>query len=163
MREIPHLGVIVASICVALLLMIVPLSNTLIWYRPVFPLMIIAYWAMFAPDYVSLGTAWFIGICCDVLMGTILGEHALALAIVIYVVLRAYMQLRMYSILQQSLFIGLLTGIYQVVLFCTEGFLGNLPNNLAFWSPIFTTVFCWPLLVLIVGNFQRRTSTTKAT
>jgi rod shape-determining protein MreD len=91
-----------------------------------------------------------------VLNGTLLGEHALALTIVTYFVLRMHSRLRMYPLLQQGLWVFVFVLFYQFTLFCIQGFLGSLPKTWLYWSSSFTSMLLWPWVSSIMGDYRRR-------
>lgn len=115
-----------------------------VWLRPAWVLMALIYWAMVEPEQINVGVAWLLGIFLDVLEGTLLGEHALALTVVIYVVVRMHTRLRMFPLIQQGISIFLLVLMYQFILFCVQGFLGELPNSWLYWSSSLTSMLLWP-------------------
>src|SRR5947207_1442246 len=121
--------VIISSILIALMLTMLPIPEWAIWLRPAWVLLVLIFWSYVMPYRVNLGTAWFVGICLDVLNGTLLGEHALALTIVIYLVVQMHSRFRMYSLLQQSLMVFLFVFIYQFIIFCIQGFIHDVPKN----------------------------------
>lgn len=152
-----HSGFIIfVSILIALILTLLPMPSWTIWMRPIWVFLVLAYWSMYLPYQVSVGIAWFVGIILDVLNGTLLGEHALALTIVIYVVVHMHSRLRMFGILQQSLSILLLALFYQTILYCVQGFIGALPQSKLYWSASFTSMLLWPWVYSILGSFRRR-------
>ena len=147
---------ILATVVVAFLLTLLPMPGWTVWLRPAWVLMILIYWAMMEPERVNVGVAWIVGIFLDVLEGTLLGEHALALTIVVYFVVRMHAQLRMYSILQQALWVFLFSLLYQVILFCTQGVIGDLPKTWLYWSSSLTTMLLWPWVFIILRDYHRR-------
>ena len=76
--------VIYASLVVALILMILPLPDWAQIYRPNWVALVLIYWSMALPGRVGLWFAFFCGIVLDTLLGTLLGQHALALVIIIF-------------------------------------------------------------------------------
>ena len=155
-KENQHWLVIPGSFFIAIVLTLLPMPAWTIWMRPAWVLMVLIYWAMVAPFRVNIGTAWVVGILLDVLNGTLLGEHALALTVVTYFVVRMHMQLRMYPLLQQGMWIFLFALIYQFILFCIQGFLGELPKTWLYWSSSFTSMLLWPWVFVIMQDYQRR-------
>ena len=109
--------VIPVSFVLAFMLTLLPMPGWAVWLRPAWVLMVLIFWAMSAPERVNVGTAWIIGIILDVLLGSLLGEHAFALTIVTYIVVRMYSRLRMFPLIQQGLSIFLLVFLYQFILF----------------------------------------------
>lgn len=132
------------TLVIAFILTLLPMPGWVVWLRPAWVLMTLTYWAMIMPDRVNVGTAWVMGIFLDVLEGSLLGEHAFALTIVIYFVVRMSSQLRMFPLIQQGLSIFILVLFYQFILFCIQGFLGALPNSWLYWSSSLTSMLLWP-------------------
>lgn len=149
--------IIFLSLVTALFLTLLPMPEWAIWLRPAWVLMMLIYWAITTPEQVNVGIAWICGIFLDMLEGTILGEHALAFVVIIYLVTRMYTRLRMFPILQQSFSIFLLVLLYQCIIFCIQGFIGSLPNSWLFWSSSVTSMLLWPWLL----SFLRSKTTVK--
>ena len=144
------------TIIFAFLLTLLPMPNWAVWLRPAWVLMVLIYWTMTKPEQVNVGVAWLVGILLDVLQGTLLGEHALALTVVIYLVARMVSRLRMYPLIQQGLSVFLLVLVYQFILFCIQGFLGSLPQSWLYWSSSLTSMLLWPWVFSIMRDSRRR-------
>jgi rod shape-determining protein MreD len=136
--------IIPLSFLIAFILTLLPMPSWTVWLRPAWVLMILIYWTIAAPLRVNVGVACVTGIFLDVLEGTLLGEHALALIVVIYLVTRMYSRLRMFLLLQQGMIIFFLVLLYQFILFCIQGFLGTLPTSWLYWSCSLTSALLWP-------------------
>src|SRR5690349_11353732 len=117
------------SLIIALILSLLPLPDWAIWGRPAWVLLVLMYWTIIAPYRINVGLAWSTGLLVDLLNGTILGEHALAFTLVTYFILRMHIRLRMYPLLQQSLSILFFVFIYQFIIYCIQGFIGQLPSS----------------------------------
>lgn len=152
-----HKGIVIpVTIIFAFLLTLLPMPGWTVWLRPAWVLMVLVYWVMMLPEYVNVGSAWITGVFLDVVGGTLLGEHAFALTIVIYLVTRLYSRLRMFPLLQQGLSIFLLVLLYQFILFGIQGFLGELPNSWLYWSSSLTSMILWPWVYSIIRACQLR-------
>lgn len=152
-----HKGIVIPiTIIFAFLLTLLPMPGWTVWLRPAWVLMVLVYWVMMLPEYVNVGSAWITGVFLDVVGGTLLGEHAFALTIVIYLVTRLYSRLRMFPLLQQGLSIFLLVLLYQFILFGIQGFLGELPNSWLYWSSSLTSMILWPWVYSIIRACQLR-------
>jgi rod shape-determining protein MreD len=143
------------TIIIAFLLTLLPMPGWAIWLRPSWVLMVLIYWTIANPEQVNVGIAWMIGILLDVLQGTLLGEHALAMTIVIYFVVRMVSRLRMYPLMQQGLSIMVLVLVYQSILFCIQGFLGSMPQSWMYWSSSLTSMLLWPWVAGIMRSSRR--------
>ncbi len=152
-RQWVTLGV---SLCLALLLMLLPLPIWLAAFRPAWVLMVLIFWALVLPGRISITLAWVMGILVDVLNGTLLGEHALALTAVIYLVSRFSNQMRMFSLFQQGMAVLCLVLGYLFILFCIQGFLGVLLEGWFYWLPALTSMVLWPWVFVILRDRYRR-------
>jgi rod shape-determining protein MreD len=142
--------IIPGTFVVAFILTLLPMPAWALWLRPSWVLMVLIFWAMAEPETINVGIAWIIGIFLDVLEGTLLGEHALALSLVVYLVVRMYTRLRMFPLIQQGFSIFFLVLLYQFILFCTQGFIGNSPNSWLYWSSSLTSMLLWPWVYSIM-------------
>lgn len=150
--------VISLSLIFALALAILPMPDWTVWLRPAWVLMVLIYWVMVIPDTVNVGIAWLTGLVMDLVNGSALGEHALAYAVIAYLVYRIHTQLRMYPVIQQGLAVMMFVFIYQFIMFFVQGFVGELPNSHLYWLSSVTSMFLWPWLFVLMGDCQRRFS-----
>jgi rod shape-determining protein MreD len=143
------------TLLLAALLSLLPMPDWTVWLRPAWLLMVLIYWTMSAPAQVSVGTAWFMGILMDLLTGTLLGEHAFAYTVVIYFVSKIHIRLRMYPSVQQGISILFFVLAYQFILYCIQGFIGNLPSSNLYWLSSFTSMLLWPWLFVLLKDSRR--------
>lgn len=148
--------IIPLTLIAALILTLLPMPQWAIWLRPAWVLLVIIFWNVALPDYVGVGTAWFVGILLDVLYNSALGEHALALTMVSYLVVKMHTRLRMFPLLQQGLSVFLLVTLYLFILFCIQGFVGDLPRGWLYWSSSVTSMLLWPWIFTIMNDCRRR-------
>ena len=144
------------TILFALILTLLPMPEWVGWFRPIWVLLVLIYWTMTLPYRVNIGVAWLVGMMLDILNGTLLGEHALALTLVIYLISRVHSRFRMSPMLQQGLTVGLLVMLYQFILFCIQGATGDLPRRWMYWSPALTSMLLWPWIFAILQDCRRR-------
>lgn len=147
-------SVIGATVVVAWVLAMVPMPTAAENFRPEWTLMVLAYWTMAMPQRVSIGWFWLTGLALDVLFGTLLGQHALALALCGWVVARLYLQVRVFPVWQQALVMVALVAMYEFVLFWTDGISGA-RSDLR-WGPVVTTAVLWPWVFLLLRRTRRR-------
>lgn len=146
---------ILISLFLAIILALLPMPEWTAWLRPAWVLLVLIYWAMNSPYRVSVGIAWSMGIVIDLLTGTLLGEHAVAYTLVVYLVSRIYIRLRMYPLLQQGLSIFIFVLLYQFILYCIQGFIGELPNSHLYWLSSITSMLLWPWLFVLLRDWRR--------
>jgi len=147
--------VLMASFGIALGLDLMPLPHWLAYWRPDWLALVLIYWGMALPDRVGLGTAWLLGLLLDVLTGTILGAHALALVLIAYVVQRFYLQLRAFPVWQQSFFLLFLLALYQLPLIWLLA-LGAQHQPILAWQTIISGSLMWPLIFASLRGMQGR-------
>jgi rod shape-determining protein MreD len=148
--------VIGLSIIIAMMLTILPLPDWAIWLRPQWVLLVMVYWCLALPERISVGIAWVIGLLLDVLLGTLLGQHALSLAVVAYFIVKFHPRIRLYPIWQKTLIVFMLSLIYLALLFWVQGLLGVLPNSWQFWLPALTSTLLWPWVFIILRDLRRK-------
>lgn len=147
---------IASSFLFALLISILPLPNWLKLLWPAWTPLILIYWVLVLPQRINLGIAWLLGLLLDGLYGTLLGEHALALAVVAYIVDHFHRQIRMFPVLQQAVSIFFLILAYQTLLVWIQGMLGLFENFYLFWLTALTSMLIWPWLYLLLHNLRQR-------
>lgn len=147
-------AIVAASVLFAWMLAMLPMPAWAAGFRPEWTLLVVAYWAMAVPSRFSIGWCWIAGLGLDVLLGTLLGQHALALALVGWVVARLHLQVRVFPVWQQALVVLALTGLYEFVLFWTDGISGA-PGTLH-WGPILVTAVLWPWSFAVLRGVRRR-------
>ncbi len=149
--QLSHSGsVITGSLLIAFAFNLLPWSVDWLWLRPDFLLLVTLYWAIYQPNRIGMGTAWWLGLLVDLTDGTILGQHALAYTTSIFVLL--LLQRRMFNFppwQQASHIIGFLL-IEQLVSVLIATFAGDDFHALKYFSSILTGALCWvPLWMLL--------------
>lgn len=147
---------IAATLLIAIMLAFLPMPDWANWFRPAWVLLVLMYWTIMTPYIVGVGVAWFFGIVLDLLNGTMLGEHALALSVVIYFVARIHIRLRMAPMMQQGISIMFFVLLYQFILYCIQGFIGELPTSYLYWLSSVTSMLFWPWLFVLLRDYRRR-------
>ncbi|MBV9576732.1 MAG: rod shape-determining protein MreD [Gammaproteobacteria bacterium] len=146
---------ILTTFVIAFVLALLPMPDWTVWLRPAWILLVLIYWAMTTPYRVGVGVAWMIGLIADLLNGTLLGEHALAFTTIIYFVSRMHIRLRMYPLLQQGISVLGFVLLYQFILYCIQGFIGNLPNSNLYWLSSITSMLLWPWFFILMRDGRR--------
>jgi rod shape-determining protein MreD len=149
-------GTIALSVVVALTLSILPLPEWALPYRPDWVTLVLIYWCLALPARVGVGVAWVVGLLLDVLSGSLLGQHALGLAVVAFLALRFHQQIRVFPLIQQALVILLLLGVKQLLLLWVNGILGHPGPTWLYWAPSLTGMMLWPWIYVILRDLRRR-------
>lgn len=154
--------VVIPSMFFSLMLVLLPLPEWAHAFRPDWVTLFMIYWAMAMPEFVGLITAWLFGLLLDVAQGTILGQHAMGLVLVIWVVQMTYLRLRVASLLQQSLIIFVLLLAKLLLTLWVSGLVGQAPENiLLYLLPSISGALIWPWLFIVLRDIRRRYTLTK--
>ena len=82
------------TLIIALLLSVAPMPEHLEAGRPLWLALVLTFWAMNYPHQVGLLTAWSLGIAQDILYGSLFGQHALSLMLVVFLILTLQQRLK---------------------------------------------------------------------
>lgn len=148
--------VVYLSLLVALVLMIVPLPDWAQIYRPNWVALALIYWSMALPKRVGLWFAFFTGIILDTSLGTLLGQHTLALVVIIFINMSFYQRIRVLAMVQQAIYVFVLLLINQVVVVWIEGVLGRSTPLLAFFSAPLVGMLIWPWVFVVLRDARRK-------
>ena len=148
-------GIIIISIIVALTLTILPLPRMLELFRPEWVAMVVIYWCMAVPQRFGVGFAWLIGLLLDVVRDSLLGQYALGLALIAFLVLHIHQRLRVFPLWQQALTIALLIIVQYMIVFWIKGITGESTSIWNMLLPAFTTLLFWPPVYLLMRQLRR--------
>jgi len=146
------------SIALALLLGLLPLPPALQPLRPYWLALVLAYWVIEAPGQAGLGLAFGCGLLADLVFGSLLGEQALRMTVLAFILQRFRARLRFFPLWQQSLAIGGLLVNDRIVAAAIHVALGvpQMPWT-AWWAPLLGMALWAPLFVLLDAWRLRRT------
>ena len=148
-------GVIVATFLLALVLTVAPMPD---WLRPIRPDwvgLVLIYWCLALPDRVGVGTGWFAGLLVDLLTGSLLGQHAMALAVIAWLTLRLHQRIRLFPVLQQALIILVLLVLHQLLALWVDRFIGRPGPPWYYWAPSLIGMLLWPLIYVALRGLRR--------
>lgn len=147
--------VVATTLLLAMILRILPLPREVFLLNPDWLLLFLLYWNMAIPERVGVGTAWFAGLIADALTGRMLGQHALAYAVVAYLCVRLHRRLRLYPLYQQALSVLLLQSISQLLVFWTQNAKSANAVGASYWLPSLVGALAWPAVFLALRRIRR--------
>lgn len=119
------MGPYLISILLALIICLLPLPISMVWYRPDLVLLVLMFWLVDSEGEIGLLTVWLTGLLVDLSTGTLIGVHCVGYLAVAYVILKINQQLKLYSIMTYYLVMGLLVFMYYLILLLTQTIMGN--------------------------------------
>lgn len=144
------------TIFVAFMLTIMPLPEWAIEFRPDWVTLVLIYWAMALPARAGVSIAWLAGLMLDVSHGAILGQNALGLVLVIYIVHIQHQRLRVASLIQQAIVIFFLLLLKQLIVLWVSGIAGHAPDTWLFFMPCASGALLWPWIYIIMRDVRRK-------
>lgn len=144
------------SLVVAFLLQMMPLPQLLLPLKPYWVGLVLIYWAIELPERVGLGFAFLFGLAGDVLTGELLGEQALRLVVLAFIVLRFRARLRFFPMWQQALAVLALLLNDRVVTLMARGFSGEAMPPTVFWFAPLVGMLMWPFVFLLLDDLRLR-------
>ena len=148
--------VILVTLLVSLLLTLQPLPEWARPFRPQWYTLVLIYWVMAAPERVGVGSAWLLGILVDVLTGTLLGQHALGLSVITFLVLKVYRQIRLFPLWQQSIAIFVLLLLERLLALWIIGATHQPLPDLRYWGAPAIGMLLWPWAFIVLRDLRRR-------
>lgn len=149
-------GTILTTFVIALILLILPLPESVQFLRPDWIALVLIYWCTTSPRRVGIGTGWTLGLLIDTLKGSLLGQHALGLSIVAFLSLKLHERMRLYPVWQQTLTILMLLTLYQLINLWILGVTGQPPRTWDYWMPSFTGMLLWPIIYVLLQKIRLR-------
>lgn len=144
------------SLGAGLLLTVVALPPALLPFKPFWLALLVIYWSLEAPGRMGLRGAFLLGLAGDLLAGSLIGEQALRLTVLAFIVLRLRARMRFFPMLQQALVVLALLFNDRVVMLMVRAFQGVPAPDWTFWiAPLAGTVL-WPWLFLLFDVARTR-------
>ncbi|MFC5739929.1 rod shape-determining protein MreD [Dyella tabacisoli] len=144
------------TLAFGLLSMLVPLPSVLQSFKPYWPALVLLYWSIESGDRITLGVAFMVGLCADLLDGVLLGEQALRLCALVFIVLRFRSRLRFFPMWQQTLAVLILLLNDRVLLLIVRTFAGEALPPASWWISPFVGAALWPFLFLLLDDLRMR-------
>ncbi len=145
-----------SSLMLAYLLTLVPLPHWLDPLRPYWVALVMVYWHLEVNRLNHLGQAFVMGLILDVLTGSLLGQHALGLVIINFLVSRFRSRIRFFPAWQQAIAVGALLFNDRIVQLWIIGLLDRGWPSWSWWLPPLIGIAVWPWLFLLLDAARHR-------
>jgi rod shape-determining protein MreD len=147
--------IIAATLCIAMLLTILPMPDWAHPFRPQWVTLALLYWAIALPHRVGVGSGFLVGVLLDVLTGTLLGQHALGLAVVSFIAIQMHQRIRVFPFWQQSLGILILLVIEHLLALWVIGATRGVAPDLIYWAAPLIGALLWPWIFVTLRKVRR--------
>jgi len=147
---------VILSLAAALFLSILPMPSFAEELRPEWVTLTLIFWTLTLPDRVGVFWAFCVGLVLDVATGTLLGQHALGLSVVVYLALTLHQRVQIYPLWQQTLFVWVLLLVERLLSLWVLGATGQPTPTLIYWAPTFLGLILWPWLSVVLSDLARR-------
>jgi len=142
------------SLLVALMLNLLPLGR--VPWMPDFLAVVLVFWSIHQPRRVGLMVAFLFGLVLDVHQASLLGQHALAYAVLIYFAIMLHRRIQWFSVPVQALqLLPLLAAAHAITIALRLIGGGALPGWNVLLSPLLE-VALWPIVSALLLAPQRR-------
>lgn len=149
-----------ASFAAAIILSIMPGPAWAEPFRPDWVDLVLIYWCLALPQRVGIGIGWTAGLVLDVLYGSLLGQQALAKALIAFITLKLHLQIRMFPRWQQAVTVFVLIALSDLLVFWIRGATGHAVNTWTYWVPSLVSMALWPWIFVILRDIRRRAHLT---
>lgn len=145
---------IILSVVLMMVLMIISLPNWLDCLRPQLVVLMLIYWMLNLPNRVGIMFVWIVGLILDVLYNVPLGEHALSLILIAYIVLKWQVRIGFFNFGQKIALVFALIVLYQLPMFLFALSAGKIFNTWSYWISPFISALIWPYLEKCAGRWK---------
>lgn len=146
--------VLPVSVLLALLLALVPLPLVVQPLRPYWLGLVLAYWVIEDPERVGLGFVFIAGLVADICVGGLLGEQALRLVVMAFILQRFRARLRFFPLSQQALAIGGLLLNDRIVASAIHFAIGEPMLPWAYWWAPLIGMALWPPVFVLLDALR---------
>ena len=131
---------------VMLFLQFLPLTGWLATVRPLWVAAVLVAWALSSREPRGLTAAWIAGLLLDAAYGSVLGQHALALTLLVFLAIQMRGMLSVLPGWQAALTLLPAWLLYTFILFWVDGSSQHFADAWQRWMPAYITSLIWPLL-----------------
>lgn len=152
----PGIVTLLVTYVIALTLMVMPMPATFDVFRPDWVTLVMLYWIIALPHRVSMGTALILGVLSDVLLGSIVGVHALGMVVVAYLAARNFQRIRNFALIQQAVVIAVLILLKRFIVFEANVFLHDAEFTFSYFWPVLTSAVFWLWVFPLLRKVRRQ-------
>ena len=141
-------GIILVTLVIAGWLEVLPLPDMLQHLRPEWLALTLIYWVIALPHRIGVFWGFFTGLFMDVLVGALLGQHALSLAVIAWIAALVHKRMRVFPPIQQSAVVFMMVGAAVLIAYLVQDATGRAHlapwlmllsalTSALFWRPVY--------------------------
>jgi rod shape-determining protein MreD len=145
-----------ATLVLGLIFQIIPLPPGLDVARPYLLALFLCYWCLETPEKTGLGTAFVYGLLADLFTGGLLGEQALRLVVMAFLISRFRARLRFFPLWQQA---GAILGLLlndRLIMSLLHWLVRDQALPWVAWLSPVLGMMLWPWLFVALDMFRLR-------
>ena len=147
---------ILGTLTLAVLLEQMPWSGVALLVRPDFVLVGVLFWALHQPARVGFGAAFFFGLLADFQDGVVIGQHAIAYVVGVYLVLLLRLRLTQFDPMRQAAQLFPILLAVQLTVLLIGWLAVNPPGGFAILVPVVGSTVLWYLVALFTQQRHGR-------
>lgn len=147
---------IILTLIIAMVLSILPQPAWAANARPQWVYVVLLFWLAYVPHKIGPFMAWLLGLYVDLLLGTVLGEHAFIFVLTTYFIQRWLRFIEALPLWQQTLGVGVLSGFYILVTALFAKWQGGLVWHWQLLLPLVANMVVWPWLYFLCRDVRPR-------
>jgi rod shape-determining protein MreD len=140
------------ALFLSFVLTILPLPEMIMAFRPPWVLLFVLYIQFFLPNYFNITLLFLLGLCLDVLLSTVIGEHAFALVVTTWFAAGKARRFSFFAMIQQMLLVALFSCIYELIVYLIEAFVGYHNAPWIIVGPAVLSMFFWPWVRILLAH-----------
>ncbi len=144
------------TLFVALVLNLVPYSDTLFEWKPDFVALILVYWCLHSPRVAGFAAGVLLGALMDLAYTAALGQHVIAYSVLVFLALRWRVGCLQMDLFRQAIQVGVILVASKLALFSVSHLLDGAEAGWQHLQPEMIAVGLWLLLPLFVGFVRNR-------
>ena len=158
MRSPASARVLLLSLLSALIVNLLPWSGWALLVRPDFLLVVLLYWGVHESSHMGQGWGFALGLVMDVADSVLLGQHALAYVVAIFLAQQLRLRMLQLSVAEQALHVGGILFVTQLINWLLSLLLGRDFSSVSiFVVPILGALLWLPVhFIATQPRFRRR-------
>ncbi len=146
LHEPPSGRYIFLSLVIAILFYLLPVNAEQVFLRVELPLLVVLYWSIHQPNRVGFAVGFILGLLVDVSDGNILGQHAIAYTLAVFLALVLRVRILKFMLWQQALHVLALLLVAQMLVALTHLFVPSTFPGPAYFIASFFSALLWPVI-----------------